>query len=205
MSEFAPHQDNQERSDYGVQVKIAEGYSTDEERHLSEAVAKTLAAVDTFTSGQSSKIFDGLQIVIGEDVDGGGLALPEENKVLLNGRKMLLSVAEMREVSGAYDPSDLNVFPDVHRPAGAMEYNLAHEMGHILDGQTQSGTPYHRVSAVESPTRYGREFDRFNSENKDHEAFADGFAHMVYGMPVSEAMEAAVKRTISDRILAILS
>lgn len=184
-----------------VLVEVMPGYSPEEEQQLIASTTGALQAIDQFTGGKAADIFTGLHIKIGEDVaEGGAKAVAEENAVLLNGRKMLLSVAEMRQLSGAYRDEELAGFPDEQRPGGALEYTLVHEIGHVLDGQTKTGEAYHRVAASESPTKYGRETDEWHADNKDHEAFAEGFAHAVYGMPVSETMEATVRETIGARL-----
>lgn len=183
-----------------VLVEVMAGYSPKEEQQLIASTTGALEAIDRFTGGRAADIFTGLHIKIGEDVaEGGAKAVAEENQVLLNGRKMLLSIAEVKQVSGAYSDEELIGFPNEHRPGGALEYTLVHEIGHILDGQTKTGEAYHRITADESPTKYGREADKWHSHNKDHEAFAEGFAHTVYGMPVSETMEATVRETIEAR------
>ena len=184
-----------------VLVEVMPGYSPEEEQQLIDSTTGALQAIDQYTGGKAADIFTGLHIKIGEDVaEGGAKAVAKENAVLLNGRKMLLSVAEMRQVSGAYSDEELAGFPDEQRPGGALEYTLVHEIGHVLDGQTKTGEAYHRVAASESPTKYGRETDEWHADNKDHEAFAEGFAHAVYGMPISETMEATVRETIDARL-----
>ena len=184
-----------------ILVEVIPGYSPEEEQQLIASTTSALQAIDQFTDGKAADIFTGLHIKIGEDVaEGGAKAVAEENVVLLNGRKMLLSIAEMRQASGAYRDEELVGFPDEQRPGGALEYTLVHEIGHILDGQTKTGEAYHRVAANESPTKYGRETDEWHSDNKDHEAFAEGFAHAVYGMPISETMEASVRETLDTRL-----
>ncbi len=189
-----------------VLVEVMPGYSPEEEQQLIASTTGALEAIDRFTGGRATDIFTGLHIKIGEDVAGGGAkAVAEENQVLLNGRKMLLSVAEMKQVSGSYSADELAGFPDEQRSGGALEYTLVHEIGHVLDGQTKTGEAYHRVAASESPTRYGREADEWHSDNKDHEAFSEGFAHAVYGMPITETMEATVRQTIEARAQEILA
>lgn len=184
-----------------ILVEIVADYSPEEEQQLIASTASALEAIDRFTDGKATDIFTGLYIKIGENVvEGGAKAVAEENQVILNGRKMLLSVAEMKQVSGAYSDEELVNFPDEHQPGGALEYTLVHEIGHILDGQTKTGEAYHRVTADESPTKYGREVDKWHSDNKDHEAFAEGFAHAVYGMPITEVMQSAVRKAIDDRL-----
>ncbi|MDZ7786187.1 MAG: hypothetical protein U5L95_03640 [Candidatus Saccharibacteria bacterium] len=183
-----------------VLVEIMSGYTPEEQQQLTGSTTGALEAIDRFTDGKAADIFTGLHIKIGEDVtEGGAKTIAEENQVLLSGRKMLLSIDEMRHVSGAYGSEELTDFPDAHRPGGALEYTLVHEIGHVLDGQTQAGEPYHRVSAKESPTKYGRESDEWH-DNKSHETFAEGFAHAVYDMPISEPLETAVRDTINTRL-----
>lgn len=183
-----------------VTVEVVAGYSPEEEQRIITSTTSALEAINHFTGGRAADIFTGLHIKIGEDVTpGGAKAIAEKNRVLLNGRKMLLSVSEMKQVSGAYSDDELAGFPDEHRPGGALEYTLVHEIGHVLDGQTKAGKAYHRVDASESPTKYGREFDDWHKTNKDHEAFAEGFAHLVYGMPTSKTIETAVRETIDAR------
>lgn len=184
-----------------VLVEVAAGYSPEEEQQLIASTTSALQAIDRYTGGRATEIFTGLQIKIGEDIaEGGAKAVADENQVLLNGRKMLLSIKQMKQVSGAYSDEELAGFPDEHRPGGALEYTLVHEIGHILDGQTKVGEAHHRVTAGESPTRYGREADEWHSDNKGHEAFAEGFAHAVYGMPISETMETTLRETIDARL-----
>lgn len=182
-----------------VLVEVMAGYSTEEEQQLITSTTGALEAIDRFTDGIAADIFTGLHIKIGEDVtEGGAKAVTEENKVLLNGSKMLLSVAEMKQVSGAYRDEELVEFPDDNRPGGALEYILVHEMGHILDGVSEDGAHPFRVSPAESPTTYGSAPDKYH-EVKFHEAFAEGFAHMVWGMSVSETMKVAVQEAINER------
>lgn len=184
-----------------ILVEVMASYSPEEEQQLIASTTGALEAIDRFTGGRAADIFTGLHIEIGEDIaEGGAKAVVEENKVLLNGKKMLLSVAEMRPVSGSYSDDELIGFPDEQRPGGALEYTLVHKIGHILDGQTQTGVSYHRVSASESPTKYGRELDQWHADNKDHEAFAEGFAHAVWGMSISATMKTIVRETLDARV-----
>ncbi len=182
-----------------VLVEVMPGYSPEEQQQLIESTTRALEAVNQLTSGRAAEIFTGLHIKLGEDETESGGAFPDENTIVLNTRKMLLSLAEMRRISGSYDDEELADFPDVERPGGALEYTLAHEMGHILDGHGADGKHPFRVSPDESPTQYGRIPDEYHDE-KYHEAFAEGFAHMAWGMSVSEAMEAAVREAIDERL-----
>ena len=184
-----------------AEIKSAEfGYTPEEERRLLQASVEALGAIDHLADGKATDLFAGLHIIIGEDLAGGGaVAQAEKNEVLVNGRKTLLTLDEMKDVSGAYDKTELTDFPKEQQPDGGLKYTLVHEIGHILDGRTQAGTPYQRVAQEESPTRYGREPDEW-SNDKRHEAFAEGFAHMAWGMPVSDAMQSAVRKTIQARL-----
>lgn len=185
---------------YGIEVEIADEYTQKEIQQLTNATKEALTTVDDFLNGQTSSVFNGLRIRIGENVAaGGGEAISDENTVALNGRVMLLSLSQMREVAGYHSEElDGGTIND-ETIGGALQYTLVHEMGHILDELTESGRKKHRVAAVESPTEYGREPDEWNSE-KDHEAFAEGFAHMVYRMPVTDTLSEAVRKTIEAKL-----
>ena len=188
------------RNLYGLEVEISDIYKANEQKQLIDSTRDALMAVDRFLGGNAKDIFKGLRIRIGEKVAAGGAeAKSEQNLITLNGRAMLMSLSNMREITD-YDQSELTGSPiDMDAAGGALRYTLVHEMGHILDELTESGPKKHRVAAAESPTKYGREPDEWNSE-KDHEAFAEGFAHMVYGMPVSEALAQAVRATIRAKL-----
>lgn len=183
-----------------ILTEVMPGYSPEEKKLIIDTSIATLQAVDKYCQGLSADIFSGLHVVIGEDLaGGGGEAIVEENRIVLNGRKMLISLNDMRRVSGSYSENELVDFPDPDSPASALQYTLVHEVGHILDWYTESGQPYHRIPAEESPTSYGRTTDQWHTDSKDHEAFAEGFAHAVYGVPISEAMAGVVKRTVEAR------
>lgn len=184
-----------------ILVEVAAGFTSDEEQQFLRSTTEALETLDRYVNGRATDIFAGLHIKIGEDIASGGAeAAADENMVLLNGRKMLMDITGMRRASGSYDEQELSGFPDQQQPGAALKYTLIHEIGHILDGRTRSGEAYHRVAASESPTKYGREFDKWHTDNKDHEAFAEGFAHLVWGMSVSETMETAVRGTINARL-----
>lgn len=180
-----------------INIEISKDYSDSEKHQLIESTNQALIMIDEFMGGHAAKVFKGLSINIGEGLaPGGGEALSAENKVNLNGRAMLMSLAEMRTKVPDYSESELRGSTiEENEPGGALKYTLVHEMGHILDELTKEGNVRHRIPASESPTRYGREPDEWNSE-KDHEAFAEGFAGAVWGMRISEALRKVIHETI---------
>lgn len=188
---------------FAIEIEISDEYNSDEHQLLIDVTNKTLDTIDNFLDGRTRDIFKGLRIKIGENVaKGGGEAISTQNTIALNGRPMLMSIAKMRHVAG-YLPKELTDSSiGENEQGGALRYTLAHEMGHILDELTESGHKMHRIAAKESPTKYGREADEWNTE-KDHEAFAEGFAHMVYGMQVSETLAKAIDETIQAKIAEI--
>lgn len=190
----------EEEPDFGITIELSDEYDDTERERLTDATSIALGAVDVLLDGETKNIFNGLTIKIGEGVaSGGGEAIAAKNMITLNGQSMLMSIAEMRGVAG-YKKGELTGGTiDENEPAGTLMYTLVHEMGHILDELTESGDKMHRVSSVESPTVYGREPDQYNTE-KDHEAFAEGFAHLVYGMPTSQILEKAVRETIQLKL-----
>ena len=204
MSRYLPEEtvrDNEKKLTFGVGIEISDEYDDEERQQLADATKEALATVDEYLNGKTEDIFSGLTIKIGENVaQGGGEAISDKNLITLNGRPMLMSIAEMRDVAG-YHPEELaGGSLDENEKGGALKYTLVHEMGHILDELTETGDRMHRVASTESPTVYGREPDQYNSE-KDHEAFAEGFAHMVYGMGVSETLAKAIDETIKAKLV----
>lgn len=193
----------EEESDFGIAIELSDEYDDTERKQLTDATKQALEAVDIFLDGETKNVFSGLTIKIGEGVaSGGGEAIADKNMITLNGRPMLMSVSEMREKAGYMAEELTGSTIDENEPGGALKYTLVHEMGHIIDELTESGDKMHRVPSSESPTVYGREPDQYNTE-KDHEAFAEGFAHMVYGMPVSEALEKSIQETIQLKLAEI--
>jgi len=192
--------DHKEELDFGVAIELSDEYDDTESRQLRDATRRALEAVDDFLDGETRNIFSGLTVKIGEGVaSGGGEAISGKNMITLNGRPMLMSIAQMRGVAGYHADELVGGSIDEDERGGALRYTLVHEMGHILDELTHAGDKMHRVAAVESPTKYGREADKWNTE-KDHEAFAEGFAHMVYGMPVSDVLARAINETIAAKL-----
>lgn len=187
-------------SQFGVSIEISDEYDDEERRQFTSTIKEALIAVDEHLNGKAKDIFSGLTIEIGENVaQGGGETISGKNLITLNGRPMLMSIAEMRGAAGYHTKELKGGSLDEDAKGGALKYTLVHEMGHILDELTETGNKMHRVEATESPTKYGREADEWNTE-KDHEAFAEGFAHMVYGMSVSKTLSEAVRNTVELRL-----
>lgn len=207
MSKYFPDEaihDNEKELAFGVGIEISEEYDDEERQQLTDTAKEALVKVDEYLDGKTEDIFSGLTIRIGENVTkGGGEAISDKNMIKLNGRPMLMSLSEMRHKVPDYGHEELRGSTiDEDEVGGALRYTLVHEMGHILDELTETGDKRHRVASSESPTIYGREPDQYNSE-KDHEAFAEGFAHVVYGMPVSGALAEAIQETVRLKLAEI--
>jgi hypothetical protein len=185
-----------------ISVEIADVYNPEERKVLTDAAHRTLIAVDKLMHSQSAKVLAGLRVQIGEGLAaGGGEAKVAENKVVLNGRGMLMSLAQMREVVDEYQPEELRGgrIPE-DEPGGALDYTLGHEIGHIVARHIDANKPSHPGLAVHSPTAYGRVPDEWH-QTKDNEAFCDGFSHMAWGMDgVDDTVRAAVEQTVDGRI-----
>jgi hypothetical protein len=177
-------------------VVLADG--TPEERQtLGQAAKRALKRLNDIFDGHFSETCNGLQIQIGTNLtEGGGISMPAQNKILLDRKKMLLSLVDAEKIlADVLDPGDWTSVMSEQEAAAAgscLEYNLVHEVGHILAQDENDTATYHRVDKSQSPTKYGRQPDRF-SDKKDHEAFAEGFTYVVYSRPVSKAMQVAVQ------------
>lgn len=183
---------------------LVEVDGNEEEQALFTATTgKALSLLDNFFGGKFAGTFRGLHIKIGDGlVNGGAEAKSAENRIVADKQKMQTSLKDEEQLLAKYfDPGDRTRVmseKEAAQPASAWVYELIHEVGHLLDEQT-AGPARKRVAASESPTKYGREPDDWHA-TKEHEAFAEGFTHMVFGAPVSPAMRKAVEKTLVIRL-----
>lgn len=191
----------QSQGECSVLVEIKDATKAEAEI-LKTQSANALEKLDDFFGGRFAECFSGLHIKIGDDlVEGGALALAQDNTILADRQKMLISLQESEHLLSEYfDPGDRTRTMDdelAKQPGSVLIYELIHETGHILDetaqGRSAKGLTPH------SPTKYGRELDDWHND-KDHEAFAEGFTHKVLGQPVSLTMEQAVAEAVQIKI-----
>lgn len=176
----------------------------EEQRTVERASKRAFARLDTMFGGRFAEVAKGLHIQIGDSLtESGGETVHGENKILFDRQKMLLSLADAEQfLPEVLDPGDWTSVmspEEAAQPGSCLEYNITHEVGHILGQNEDDESSYHRVSSSESPTKYGRQPDKF-SDKKDHEAFAEGFTYVAYDQPVSEAMQAAVDKLVQERL-----
>lgn len=186
-----------------IAVEIT-GASPEEEQILADNSKQALEKLDSFFGGQFAELFSGLHIKVGDGLtEGGAQAIPKENRIVADREKMLMSAARAEKIlieMGYLLPGErTNVMGGLKDQLGSvLQYELIHEVGHLLDEQTPDGLARKRISPEHSPTKYGREVDDWH-DHKDHEAFAEGFTHMVLGGEVSEPMIRAVNNAVTNR------
>jgi hypothetical protein len=154
--------------------------------------------------GRLAEVANGLRIQIGDGLTkSGGETDTSKNKIIFDRKKMLQSLADaeefLHEVLDTGDWTSVMDPEEANRPGSCLEYNIIHEIGHILAQDKNDESSYHRVARSASPTKYGRQPDRFN-DKKDHEAFAEGFTYMAYDRPVRNVMQVAVDKLIRERL-----
>lgn len=145
----------------------------------------------------SAELFSGLHIKIGDGLtESGGQAFAEENRIIFDRQKSIMSLSEAEAFlvgEGVLNPGDwTKALPSdsVDRQGTCLEYNLIHEMAHILDGQGD-GAKYHRIPVTESPTKYG--------EVKEKECFAECFTHLVLGQEISEVARETILTQLREK------
>ncbi len=191
----------QHNGECSVLIEIAG--SPEEEKLLAGNAEKALDRLDQFFDGRFAELFPGLHIKIGDGlVEGGALADAANNRVLADRQKMLINLKESEELlKEFFEPGErtrVMSAEETAEPGSVLQYELIHEIGHLLDEQPP-GPAGKRVDASESPTKYGRVPDKWHA-NKDHEAFAEGFTHMVFGADVSPRMQEAVQSAVEARV-----
>ncbi len=171
---------------------------------LKNACQKAFERLDRLFGGRFADISRDLRIQIGDGLtESGGQTVLSENKILFDRQKMLLSLAEAeKQLAGVLDPGDwtgVMSAKDAARSGSCMEYNFIHEIAHILAQTDGDEASYHRIDSSESPTRYGRQPDKF-SRKKDHEALAEGFTYITFGRPVGKPMQAAIDQLVQEHL-----
>ena len=138
-----------------------------------------------------AELFQGLLIEIGDGLtDSGGEAFAQENRIVLDRRKMLNSLTEAETYlvsQGVLDQGDWTATMDknsAERPGSCLEYNLVNELGHLITDPFEAEIPADTIS----PTRYG--------QTKPKESIAESFARLVFGLEVP----AVTKDFIDERI-----
>lgn len=180
--------------------------TTEERLVLEDATKDALTRLDAYFESHDadfSEVFAGLDVRIADDGERGGKALPAENRIVLDKQSMLMSLSEAEALlvkEGILEAGDYTRVMDddeADKPGSSLVYTFIHELGHLVDEQSE-GDKRHRVAPAQSPTKYGREPDAFHEE-KDHEAFAEGFVYDVLGASVTPEMKEAVAKTVALR------
>lgn len=172
-------------SEYGLRVEVAEQESQENARRAIEA---GLEAVKERFGDKAEALLEGVQIVIGDGLtESGGEADHDSRTIILDSEKNRMSLvdAEAQLVEqGFLNPGDwTKALPDVKdKPWSLVQYNVVHELGHLL------GVSLPKQFA---PTRYGLE--------QENEAFAEAFAHIVYGAPIDPEAEVCVRAVIESK------
>lgn len=169
-----------------IYVEYADGL--DEACH--EMVGVALGLLDDKLGDSMKQQLTTVTVKIGPDiVDGGGEARAEEDLVLLNSSKVVLSLQQSEDLlveAGYFEPTErTRTLPDIKgQPWSTLVYELVHEFGHVVDYH-MPGEPYNRIRPELSPTKYGKK--------SAHEAFAEMFTYWVFGQEVSSEAEGVLR------------
>lgn len=186
-----------------VLVQIGEGESAIEVRlcgegnseQLTEAARIALSQLERTFGRPLNEIFPGLKIYFADDIiDGGGLALAEENVIILDTVKQSLTIEETEKKlveDEILRPGDWLSLSESPSTLGA-QITIVHEVGHILDEKVngnQQSVAFQGLNQAESPTLYG--------SLAAHEDYAESFTYLVSGQDLDEKRRQIIQSDIT--------
>ncbi len=186
-----------------VLVQIGEGESAVEVRlcgegnseQLTEAARIALSQLERTFGRPLNEIFPGLKIYFADDIiDGGGLALAEENAIILDTVKQSLTIEETEKKlveDEILHPGDWSSLSESSSTLGA-QITIVHEVGHILDEKVngnQQSVAFQGLNQAESPTLYG--------SFAAHEDYAESFTYLVSGQDLDEKRRQIIQSDIT--------
>lgn len=186
-----------------VLVQIGEGESAVEVRlcgegnseQLTEAARIALSQLERTFGHPLNEIFPGLKIYFADDIiDGGGLALAEENAIILDTVKQSLTIEETEKKlveDEILHPGDWSSLSESPSTLGA-QITIVHEVGHILDEKVngnQQSVAFQGLNQAESPTLYG--------SFAAHEDYAESFTYLVSGQELDQKRRQIIQSDIT--------
>jgi len=186
----------------GVTVEIRA--NPEEQKVLEEALLTAMEQLDQFFEGRFAELFKGLEIEVGDNLTaGGGEAFGEDNKVVLDRKKMLMTIRDadtmLAENGEANQGDKLRAVPESLHDMSAAVYEVVHEIGHIVEERADIDLPkdqrLKRATGLtdKSPTNL-----YMQDPHKPQEAFAEGFAHKVFGNQIDPELDVVVAQGIDD-------
>ena len=140
-------------------------------------------------------LFGGIKLYAGDKlIDGGGLALPRFNAVVIDLEKIDFTISEMESMLSKTrdyrvgDQSDLVDNPDIHK---ALELSIVHEFGHILEykkyGDVDRG--FAGLNQDDAPTEYGSKSPR--------EDYAESWMYYIYGGQLDDSRRKIIEGDVN--------
>lgn len=177
----------------GVEV-VACGRSL--ETHETEVIKAALDKIESVIGAEAmERLFSGIRLYAGEQlIEGGGLALPRFDAVVIDLEKIGITVAQMeREQSrlGAYAEGDQSRLVDDPETADASVLGIVHELGHILEFRRHEDVDvaFAALNQDDAPTMYGAKSAR--------EDYAESFLYYIYGGDISNDRRRIIESDIS--------
>ncbi len=150
-------------------------------------------ATERLTQALSPKVLDllkGTEVIIGKNIiNSGAQTFAEEKRIILDSDKNALTLQEAEDYLVSVDVLRrgdwVKTLPlEKDTKWSCLTYQLVHEVGHVIDGLTKQGNPYHRLAVEYSPTKYG--------EVSETEAFAEALTYTVFGITIDEHAKSVV-------------
>ncbi len=186
----------------GVTVEVHA--NPEEQKFLEQGLHEAISHLDVYFDGKFAELCKGLEIEVGDGLtDGGGEAFGEENKIVLDRQKMLMSVSDedklLAELGFADEGDRLRALPPELHGMSAAVYELVHEVGHIVEERADLHLPAEERLKRASNMAYLSPTNLYKQDpNRPQEAFAEAFAYKVFGKKINEELGAIVDRTIED-------
>jgi len=164
---------------------------------LALAAQSALDRLQAQFNGQLEVAFPGLKIFFADGViEGGGEALANENAIIMDASKAMMSVGEVEDLlveAGELNPGDWTTI--VGREISYGEITIVHEMGHMLEARAhgEEGVAFAALPLDGAATKYGRK-----AHNED---YAEAFFQDAYGLGVDAERKAILDRDVSSVLL----
>lgn len=177
FEKFPESEHNMAFSEAGIDVISCGRELSDHEAAVIRSAITKIS--DKIGTSETERLLGGTKLFAGENlIDGGGLALPRFNAVVIDLEKIDVTISQMEDMlsaTGDYRVGDQSRLVDSPEIYEASELGIVHELGHILEykiyGDVDKG--FTKLDQSDAPTEYGSKSAR--------EDYAESFMYYIYG------------------------
>lgn len=174
-------------------VIVEYGFEEAEQEVCKAMLGQAFDLLDAKLNDDARNRLTGVKLEIGPGVtEGGGQALVDQNRILLDSDKVRLSLQQSEDFlvqEGYFNPGErTQVFPDIKdEPWSTLVYELVHETAHFFDED---------MSLDLSPTQYPKAKEEKDGQPAGHEVFCESYVYWIADAP----MDAEAKRIITAKV-----